>query len=482
MNNTSKTIYYYLLLAISLSLFSQASATGLLMQNLVKTPCSEEQNSMYSKTYKKHIEELGLISSLTVVDATPCYKMSINGNGDSEKILLIKELGLMAVQNGLCPMVVMYNTRRKQYGVKLEEIQLENIDETCNSLFAKENEEQRNSRIVEYFNVLILAQLDNNLMLNWYNIYNMYLPVFIGLDNIFSFMVIQNIYVKFQGDNLFFQIYFMKQIVMAFVKYHEQYITKYISSFDKISDIQKKNEYIQSKVKNGGKYSSSSIWNTQIAMLSFLNLYNLQKLSETQDLSKIALACCSINAQKLLFFMKNFEKIIFIDSKARKLIQKVQMNESEDSYDVLLGEYKSANPVNIMYYFEERLIKEGILLVHQQGNFNKFASYMLHSQGACELNEQTRGLYLQQAKDNGMLPQDYDKDIEYCSQGGVTAPISYSVLYPVSFMGDSNHTHCEIVFEVNNEGNVSILTRTDVHYIYYLPCDNQHNSGRIYLV
>ena len=158
------------------------------------------------------------------------------------------------------------------------------------------------------------------------------------------------------------------------------------------------------------------------------------------------------------------------------------MNENEGSYEVLLGEYKSANTTNIMYYFEERLIKEGILLVHQQGNLNKFASYMLHSKGACDLDEQTQGLYLQQAKDNGLLPQDYAKVIEYCSKGGVAAPITYSVLFSVSFMGDSNHTHCEIVFEVNNEGTVSILTRTDVHYLYYLPCDNQHNSSRIYLV
>lgn len=139
-------------------------------------------------------------------------------------------------------------------------------------------------------------------------------------------------------------------------------------------------------------------------------------------------------------------------------------------------------PEAINYYTEEKLIAQGISLIDHQGKINWGLSYMLYNKHSCRLDPTNKEEIIKYAIKEKLLPEDFDKGFQYCFQlKNVLDKKVFSILFEIEFMNKNQHKYCEIVFEKSDE-EISIVPRTDLRYSYYLPCDNQQNPSRFFLI
>ena len=269
--------------------------------------------------------------------------------------------------------------------------------------------------------------------------------------------------------------------MITFSKLHQTYFQEFVNEIQKIIEPNQFNENIKSRIQGGRTYATDRLWKENSSYLLKLNYYSLEKTQE-EDMDIIALNCCSYKVKDLNNFMKHFVNSTFKDSDEKKIKRETKLKENEDSMIVLLGEFESLPSELILYYIEEKLIAHGISLLYLQGKFNWMISILFHKYNSCNLDSKLKEKLLPKVKKEKLISETYNKDFQYCSQFITNQGNFYSFLFEIDFMEDANHKYCEIVFFITNDGEVSIIPRTDYHYIYYLPCDNQQNSKRFGLL
>lgn len=478
MNKLSSQTFYFSISILALICASRVTATKLGQSDTPK-PCTPEQNYLFTETYKNHIASLGLTIEPAQVEASPCQAMVVSAKDMSTNTLIIKDLDLA---NKPCPLVVIYNSHKKQATIKAKDLMLPGMDVPCNTFFETESEEQRNSRIYKTINGRIFDLLEKSQSVYDVDLYSFYLSDLFDFDRVFRFRVISQIYNEFTSTNAFFEEYFADQVVWTFANLHDTYFNQFVSAISPKLKLDQYHQQLKSRLDYGGYFAAQTLWKTSAQIVRQLNLYTLQDAPQTK-LAQIALGCCAYNVKELNRFMKHFVSSTFRDSDEHVQKREFKLKENRESMDVLMSEFESLLKELLFYFMQEKLIAHGISLLAKQGKFNWVISLVLHTYDSCGLESSVTQSLLSKAKKEHLLSAGYDQPFGYCARSSADDLSLYSFLFEVDFMEDSqSHKYCEIVFAIDPDGGIRVLPRTHISYIYYLPCDNQQNPSRFHLI
>lgn len=475
-NYPNLTIYHCMLLLICL--LPMTKGTLLNASNNPK-PCSSQQNYIFQETYKKQIQTLGLTIPLEQVNSIPCQTIIHRGKDSSLNALIIKELNFTG---SVCPLVVIYNSHSKSASIQLQDLVIPDLNVSCNYFFQNESEEQKKERILKVLNSLVFDLLDPNSDLFNIQFWQFYLTDFLDLDRVFTFKVISYMYQTFIKKQTYFNEYFLEDIFSLFGNFYDTYLKQFMQVFSQKVNFDDYNEQIKGRLQSGGYFAAQHFWQDNTKLVHRLNFYTLSQDSET-GFNKVLLKCCSYNVKELNKYMKHFMASTFKDSDQKQPKRDKKLKEDAESMNVLIGELEKVDRELVQYFMQEKLIAHGVSLLYKQGKVNWVFSSLIHSLNSCGFDQNRKNKVLDKMVKAKLLPTVEGFSNWYCSPKLTEDKELYSVLFKVDFMEDSqNHQYCEVVFEVQEDNLIVILPRTNSHYMYYLPCDNQQNPTRFHLM